>query len=82
MGRHKKQKILPTEIPSKTSTEKSNSSDEVKQVVRQVATSETLDTSGSYPITEKCDIERCKNQAVIFLNVKYCLQCAKDKGFA
>ena len=32
-------------------------------------------------ISYKCDVERCNSKAEVFLNLKYCKLCAKDKGF-
>ena len=33
-------------------------------------------------VTYKCDNPKCDSTAEIFLNLKYCKLCAKDKGYA
>lgn len=40
--------------------------------------SETAFTS---VISYKCDTPRCNSKAEVFINLKYCPLCAKDKGF-
>ena len=32
-------------------------------------------------IAYKCDTARCNSPAKVFINLKYCPSCAKDKGF-
>ena len=32
-------------------------------------------------VNYKCDVARCNSKAEVFLNLKYCKLCAKDKGF-